>query len=321
VTDNKGLGGCLLYSHSCLKCGDGWNSSEEQQSRPVCRQCYKILAECDEPLSKLYLIEITSKARENLTKSYERLKSLNIALREAEAREGRPVQRFLKRFTRNDPLAQLSRDIDYAQQTVADATHRLHLCGKLPDRVKATRVRYKSKQMILAQHGQSKARAELHKQGQRASEFQNILNELKLDRDLFLIRKTDYKRGNLLDNFIRSKWKQTIHEAFTGQCFVCAAGSDLTIDHLWLPKNEGGNFVMCVGENALLSSNVLLLCRSCNSAKGEAGVEQFFSPHQMLELAKIQKVLSRRMMDDPELRKIAGKWYGKVIDCLVLSDP
>jgi 5-methylcytosine-specific restriction endonuclease McrA len=148
---------------------------------------------------------------------------------------------------------------------------------------------------------------------QRASQFQDVLNKVKLDRHLLLIRNADYKRGNPLDNFIRSKWNQVIQEFFDGRCFICGASSDLTIDHLWLPKNEGGNFVMCVGESALLMSNLLLLCRSCNAAKGEVPVEQFFSQDQMVEIVDIQRLLSQRMMNDPELRKVAGRWYGNGI--------
>jgi 5-methylcytosine-specific restriction endonuclease McrA len=229
------------------------------------------------------------------------------------ARQRRLIHRLLDRFRRTDPLPHLRRNISRAEQEINEAEHRLHLCERLPAHVKAARARHRSKRIAVEQRQHATTRVWLEKQGQRASQFQDVLDKVKLDRHLLLIRNKDYKRGNPLDNLIRSKWNQVIQAAFAGRCFICGVSSDLTIDHLWLPKNEGGNFVMCVRESALLMSNLLLLCRSCNAAKGEAPVERFFSPDQMIELVDIQKLLSKPMMNDRELRRVAGRWSGRVI--------
>jgi hypothetical protein len=304
---------CVVYSHQCVECGGSWNSFKQQQSQAVCRRCYKALIEGDEATSKRCLEEIAIHAAKGVENARERVHYLNEVLANAEARQGRLIHRLLSRFRHSDPLPQLRRNISHAEREINKAEHRLHLCQRFPDHVEAARARHRNKRIAVEQRQQATARAQGEKQDQRASQFQDVLNKVKLDRHLLLIRNADYKRGNPLDNFIRSKWNQVIQEFFDGRCFICGASSDLTIDHLWLPKNEGGNFVMCVGESALLMSNLLLLCRSCNAAKGEVPVEQFFSQDQMVEIVDIQRLLSQRMMNDPELRKVAGRWYGNGI--------
>jgi 5-methylcytosine-specific restriction endonuclease McrA len=290
-----------------------WDSFKQQQSQPVCRRCYKGLIDTDEASINHRLAEITMQAAEEVEKARERVQSLNEILANAQARQRRLIHRLLDRFRRTDPLPRLRRNISRAEQEINEAEHRLHLCERLPAHVKAARARHRSKRIAVEQRQQATTRVWLEKQGQRASQFQDVLDKVKLDRHLLFIRNKDYKRGNPLDNFIRSKWNQVIQAAFAGRCFICGVSSELTIDHLWLPKNEGGNFVMCVRESALLMSNLLLLCRSCNAAKGEAPVERFFSPDQMIELVDIQKLLSKQMMNDRELRRVAGRWYGRVI--------
>jgi 5-methylcytosine-specific restriction endonuclease McrA len=290
-----------------------WDSFKQQQSQPVCRRCYRSLIDTDEASINHRLSEITMWAAKDIEKARERVQSLNEILANALARQRRLIHRLLDRFRRTDPLPHLRRNISRAEQEINEAEHRLHLCERLPAHVKAARARHRSKRIAVEQRHQATTRVWLEKQGQRASQFQEVLDKVKLDRHLLLIRNKDYKRGNPLDNFIRSKWNQVIQADFAGRCFICGVSNDLTIDHLWLPKNEGGNFVMCVRESALLMSNLLLLCRSCNAAKGEAPVERFFYPAQMIELVDIQKLLSKQMMNDRELRRVAGRWYGRVI--------
>jgi len=303
----------VYYSHRCVGCGGNWNSSKNQQSQPVCRSCYRALIEGDEASSKRRLAEITIQAAKGVENAREGVRYLNEILANAEARQRRLIYRLLSRFRHKDPLPQLRRDISRGEQEINEAEHRLYLCERLPGHVVAARARHRSKRVAAEQRRQATACAWLEKQGRRASQFQDVRNELKPNRHLLLIRNADYKRGNPLDNFIRSKWNQLVQEAFAGKCFICGMRSDLTIDHLWLPKNEGGNFVMCIREDALLVSNLMLLCRSCNAAKGEVPVEQFFSPEQLIELVNVQKLLSQQMMKDAELRRVAGRWYGRLI--------
>ena len=56
----------------------------------------------------------------------------------------------------------------------------------------------------------------------------------------------------------------------------CGATSGLTLDHYGIPKNEGGNFVLFSEADGVPVLNLVVLCRSCNSAKGEIAHTQFF---------------------------------------------
>ena len=304
----------IVYTYFCVVCGSSWHSSKSQQSQPVCRHCYNDLMDADEVSLDHRLAQITTQANSKVETARKRVRSLNEKLADVERMQKNPIHKLLSRFQRSDPVFKLRGDISRAENEFEAAEYISHVCEKkLPTNVNAARARYRSKLIALEQRKQAATRLVLEKQNQRASQFQDIINKLKLDRHLLLIRNKDYKRGNALDNFIRSKWDKIIQGFFSDKCFICKANTDITMDHLWIPKNEGGNFVMCVGESCLLMSNILLLCRSCNSAKGELPVERFFSVDQIVELANIQKVISQQMMKDSELRKVAGNWYGRAI--------
>lgn len=127
------------------------------------------------------------------------------------------------------------------------------------------------------------------------------------------MRKADYKRGNRIDNHIRARWVGRIAAAYNASCFVCGRLDTLTLDHLWMLKNDGGNFAVCVRDAGALVSNVLLLCRSCNAAKGERTPGHFIPMERLDELLAIQKQLSHQMNADANLQRIAGRWYGVAV--------
>jgi hypothetical protein len=60
----------------------------------------------------------------------------------------------------------------------------------------------------------------------------------------------------------------------------------------------------------------MLLCSSCNAAKGEKPFEQFFSIIQLEALIGIHRILCQRMMADLKLRQIASKWYERSVQQL-----
>src|SRR5690606_12382786 len=78
----------------------------------------------------------------------------------------------------------------------------------------------------------------------RQLDFRQITESINNDRTEFLSRKVDYKRGNLLDNFVRNELFERIVNMFQIKCVSCERQDELTLDHFWLPKNEGGNFIM-----------------------------------------------------------------------------
>ena len=304
----------IVYTYFCVVCGSSWNSSKSQQSQPICRRCYDALISADEVSFQHRIAQIITQANSKAETARTRVRFLNEKLSDVERKQTNPIHKLLSCFQGSDSVLTLRGKISWAEKEIAEAEYLSYVFEKkLPDNLNAARARYRSKLIALEQQKQARTRSVLERQNQRANQFQDILNKLKLDRHLLLIRNKDYKRGNALDNFIRSKWDKIIERFFSDKCFICEAKTDLTMDHLWIPKNEGGNFAMCVDKSHLLMSNILLLCRSCNAAKGELPVERFFSIEQMVELVNIQKVISQQMMEDSELRKVAGNWYGRAI--------
>jgi 5-methylcytosine-specific restriction endonuclease McrA len=188
-------------------------------------------------------------------------------------------------------------------QSSVDNKHNLKqsLANYAP-RIEAARARYQSKKLATQQRRMAITES-------RKQLFREAIESLQPDRSELSIRKIDYKRGNQVENFIRANWMTNILEAYKSECFICKSKADLTLDHLWMPKNEGGNFVMCKADGGLLISNVLLLCRSCNSSKGEKQVDQFFSYDQLNRLLTTQQGLSKSMMADDSLCRIAQRWY------------
>ena len=132
-------------------------------------------------------------------------------------------------------------------------------------------------------------------------------------RDQFLIRRQDYKRGNLLDNhFRRPRLTEAVVSSFGGCCLHCGGRDDLTLDHYGIPKNEGGNFVLYVRDSQTVKMNIVPLCRACNSAKGDMPFEVYFRPEEMSRALECHKDLIGRLIDDRTTVKVLRKWYPEV---------
>ncbi len=132
---------------------------------------------------------------------------------------------------------------------------------------------------------------------------------ITIDRSKLNIRKQDYKRGNRLDNHFRNDIATNVMAAFENKCLHCGGNSDLTLDHFALPKNEGGNFVLWVKDDGTIRLNVVVLCRSCNSAKGELSHIDFFAPEKQSQAIACQgRLLEFVLASEPTLRVIK-RWY------------
>ncbi|MHA2010313.1 MAG: HNH endonuclease [Candidatus Hodarchaeales archaeon] len=140
----------------------------------------------------------------------------------------------------------------------------------------------------------------------------NCHNEMwkKFDREKYIIRKKDYRRGNRLDNFIRNNFYNNVLKSFENKCVVCGSENDLTFDHFSISKNEGGNFILlcCKNEN-FIKINLVLLCRECNSSKGETRAEDFFPKNILNKIHVYQKNLLQKILKSEECFKVFREWY------------
>ncbi|MEZ5429487.1 MAG: hypothetical protein R2747_24800 [Pyrinomonadaceae bacterium] len=129
------------------------------------------------------------------------------------------------------------------------------------------------------------------------------------NRHLFKIRKQDYKRGNLLDNHFRKAIASQVLTAFDNKCLICKVSYDLTFDHFAIPKNEGGNFILLLNNDNAIKINIVILCRSCNAAKGESYYLDFFDSANICEAAVYQQKLLDFVLGDLATLKVLKKWY------------
>jgi hypothetical protein len=139
--------------------------------------------------------------------------------------------------------------------------------------------------------------------------WENCLKEKGFERDLFLIREKDYKRGNRLDNFFRNHVPDKIITIFDEGCCFCESKEDLTLDHYAIPKNEGGNFILFDKRNGTLRINLVVLCRSCNAMKGEARYWDFFDEDKIKLLGNYHEKVLSFILSDQEAIKIIKRWY------------
>ncbi len=94
---------------------------------------------------------------------------------------------------------------------------------------------------------------------------------------------------------------------------------DLQLDHFAIPKNEGGNFLLFDSKTRTLRLNVVVLCRSCNSAKGERSYVEFFGPEALARLNVIHGSLLKAILSNTEALRVVRKWYE--IPYSLLPDP
>lgn len=130
-------------------------------------------------------------------------------------------------------------------------------------------------------------------------------------REYYRIRNKDYKRGNPLDNHFRGALFDTVISTFEGRCVYCSSGYDLTLDHFAIPKNEGGNFILLAHDGTSIKLNLVVLCRSCNAAKGERSFAAFFTKDQLERALAYHRKLLPTIIEDENTMSIVRKWYRK----------
>lgn len=84
--------------------------------------------------------------------------------------------------------------------------------------------------------------------------------------ELFRIDEGDFKRNNDLDFFFEKRFKSKLFEIYENECLFCQKKNNLHVDHFFIPKSKGGNFILKT-YNGLLFNNAVLLCETCNKKK------------------------------------------------------
>lgn len=148
---------------------------------------------------------------------------------------------------------------------------------------------------------------------QRKREFEERSSKASgesYNRSMFKIRQKDYKRGNPLDNHFRNQFLEQALGAFDCKCLFCGSTHDLTLDHFGIPKNEGGNFILVLQDGSGIRMNLIVLCRSCNAAKGELAYDEFFDEVKAHEAMIHQTLLLNLVLSHDATIEIIESWYG-----------
>lgn len=102
-------------------------------------------------------------------------------------------------------------------------------------------------------------------------------SELDVNAENYFIAGADHSRQSRLDENYRRHFAFVLIGKFENKCGKCQIGGiQLELDHFWMPKSSGGNFVMR-SRAGLYTNNCIPLCRSCNASKGNRALLQFFS--------------------------------------------
>jgi 5-methylcytosine-specific restriction endonuclease McrA len=296
----------------CRTCGEDITQHARYTRWTQCSYCYwKGRYDDQPPLNDLL------RERGELKARIEELESLSAELWSKERRLERELHDNLPLWKRLLGITPRDERLDTLRQSAHDVNRQLSNTNREPERLESTikAARHVRKQFDAA--SRSKVSAEKQKQlaEQGTAKFNsNSLQQSKdseYERETFRIRKKDYKRGNALDNHFRNKIAETVISSFGGCCIHCAGTYDLTLDHFAIPKNEGGNFVLYIRENASIKLNIVVLCRSCNSAKGERPFDRFFTSDEIARARDYQRDLLDIMLNDENTITIIRKWYAR----------
>ncbi len=115
----------------------------------------------------------------------------------------------------------------------------------------------------------------------------------------------------MIDNYCRNVFFEKIKESFNNICLYCGSKSDLTLDHFGIPKNSGGNFILMSKTKKHLKLNVILLCRSCNSMKGEMNYFDFLGKEKLKLVSVCHERLLSFIYNDQGILAITNKWYSQ----------
>lgn len=145
----------------------------------------------------------------------------------------------------------------------------------------------------------SSLQKELRQARQREAAAGLAMNlDINFDPDAYVIVGPDYSRDSRVDRFYRSKFREGLTAAFSGQCVKCGEGmSGLEFDHFWYPKSKGGNFAMRLRKDSgiVYINNCIPLCRTCNASKGPKPYDVFFTVEELQDLLRVNSSITGKL--------------------------
>jgi hypothetical protein len=203
-------------------------------------------------------------------------------------------------------LSELTKEFSALSNEPSEVRSRFNLAKAAVEAAKSAK-KHLLQAELARSASQRKAKKEHDEQTELANESsQNLANAF--DRTLFFIQSHDYRRGNAIDNYCRSVLLDAILTAFEQRCAFCGCSDDLTVDHYGLTKNEGGNFVLIASDKRSLRINLVVLCRACNSTKGQLSHLHFFDDARRTAIVECHSRFLSSVLADTRFLKLLKKW-------------
>lgn len=108
----------------------------------------------------------------------------------------------------------------------------------------------------------------------------------------YIIAGNDHSRESRLDRYYKKHFTYLLFSLFKGQCACCQVINEpLELDHFFIPKSKGGNFVMRHNDGYYVN-NCIPLCRPCNASKGAKNFLDFFDADRLEDIVTISQSIN-----------------------------
>lgn len=123
------------------------------------------------------------------------------------------------------------------------------------------------------------------------------LELLWTNRDDLVITEADYQRSSPHDRLFLKKYKMELFRLFDNSCIKSKLNEEIEIDHFFLPKSQGGSFLM-QRKDGIWVVNAVILNKKYNIQKGVKKIEDFFSIEELMLINSKLKQLALKINDE-----------------------
>lgn len=121
-----------------------------------------------------------------------------------------------------------------------------------------------------------------------------IMNIHSIERADYIISSEDYKRGLKKERDYKGTYSMFILNTFNNACAKCLSKESIEMDHFFVPKNEGGCFLM-LHRSGQKINNMIPLCKTCNVKKQDKKAHKFFNTKQLAYIFEKQSIINEKI--------------------------
>ena len=114
---------------------------------------------------------------------------------------------------------------------------------------------------------------------------------LSEDINDYIIENDDFTRSNDYDSRYMNYNRYVLFYLYNSTCPLCMTNPCEHIDHFFIPKSKGGNFIM-KRKNGELVNNAVPLCSQCNIKKSNLSYTLFIKPRQLYCISKNNAIMT-----------------------------